>query len=1076
MKNKSLIILLMMLVACTMNVLADHTLALDLSNVKKNNATYDAATQVATFTTSWGGVYWDAPALVQTYTKATLVVDAANTDMDINITVRYTAVGESSTTDVNAKIAQGGTTASVDIPATGTINSIRVANRGKAGNVKIVSVTLSGLSETYPLSLTTLGAGWTSSYDSETKTVTFGPESTDVEVGTWKARGWSINSNGLNDYKTVVVEFEPTDFDVILDMQYTNTSSVADQHIRSTVGAGSRRVSVNMPADVASIENIMLKNSTNPTHAKTQTVVLRDAYLSSKKIAYFDMTKATNSWDGTKSSYNAATSTITWTSPTRHGWWLGSADYNSFKTIVLEFQPAPVAITAYLSYKQTSETNGPDVAYTVPAGVTRLTLSVPTTIYQINAVMLNPASACSLVLTDAYATMQEYETTKSITLSETETVCADAWASPGLSLSKGDLALAAAGDVLAVSVIAKSENTSYSRCVALQTGSYTSFEGLANYPVGDLNPSAETPVRATFVLTEAMLATINGQTEGVNSGLIVKGSGFTFNKVELVHNIYKIKGQPATTLWSGNEVICWTSGPSNNSVSLPASAFALIEEGMTLRMNFRDLKLGAQGRIVKGNWQSFTGMDKTYETLKKNWGNYYEYPLSAAMVAELQASGLIVSGIGYTLTSIDIIDPECAYDVTATFDSNDIKAWEPGESTPNLSITLTNNETMSITVPVSIAMMTDMFTDYNTYAQNVTLAAGESRTVDVEFGDLTPGFYRMVANANGNKLCTYYIGYNPTAIVSPYDAQPDFRSFWDTWLDRLAAIPVDAELTLVDEYSTGARNVYEVRYQSVPETVGGEPVYIYGYYAEPKAAGTYPCLINFHGTDSGSGTPSIPGTDSNTGWCEFNFSARGQMLNRVKNATDAAKYIPAGKDSPDFYSYGLGSNDEHYYRYVYLDTRRAVDFVRTQAKVDKNNVFAVGGSQGGCLTYVCASLSDGLIRAIAPSITGHADFVHTMEIVTWPTNVFNDWINANYPENYEAGKAALLRHQSYFDTKNFAPYISCPVITNFSLQDNTDGPHLNIAPYNLVPVADKEYSINPFKDHATANDRGTTVL
>ena len=154
-----------------------------------------------------------------------------------------------------------------------------------------------------------------------------------------------------------------------------------------------------------------------------------------------------------------------------------------------------------------------------------------------------------------------------------------------------------------------------------------------------------------------------------------------------------------------------------------------------------------------------------------------------------------------------------------------------------------------------------------------------------------------------------------------------------------------------------------------------------------------------------------------------------------------------------------------------------MDFVRSKAKVNKENIFAAGGSQGGCLTYVCAALSNGYIRAIAPSITGHADFIHTMEIVGWPTNVFNNWINTNYPSDYETGKAVLLAHQSYFDTKNFAKWITCPVITNFSLQDNTDGPHLNIAPYNLLTqVTDKAYSINPFNGHAAASDWTTTYM
>ena len=95
-----------------------------------------------------------------------------------------------------------------------------------------------------------------------------------------------------------------------------------------------------------------------------------------------------------------------------------------------------------------------------------------------------------------------------------------------------------------------------------------------------------------------------------------------------------------------------------------------------------------------------------------------------------------------------------------------------------------------------------------------------------------------------------------------------------------------------------------------------------------------------------------------------------------------------------------------------------------------------------------------------------------MEIVGWPTNKFNIWINSNYPNNYEEGKAALLKHQSYFDTKNFSSRITCPVITNFSLQDNTDGPHLNISPYNLLTKVfkeDKQYIINQFLGHSSKN-------
>lgn len=1071
MKQKILLLLTVMLTAWSIDAKADHTLALDLSGASTNNVTYSTETNVATFTTSWGGVYWSATDAMRSFTTATLVVDAENTDMDIYITVRYTKVGESSTTDVNTVISQGSTTASVEIPAEGTLNSIRVANRGKAGNVKLVSVTLSGLRDTYPLSLTTLGAGSnTATYNKDTKTISFAGD------GSNQYRGWSIDNSYLNDYKTVVVEFaEALSFDVEFKMNYKNGSNVS-KSVSKTVKQYNKRASLSIPAtDINSITNIIFKTTDSTPH----TLTIKKAYLTTDELAYFDIAAATNTWSGTKSSYDASTQTITWTDVTRHGWWIGSADYNSYKSVVVEFVPAPVAMTGYLSYYATEADYNADpkvVTYTdvhIPAGSTMVALPIPTTIYRMTAVMLAPVSACSLKLTDAYATSKEYENSKTITLSTTETVCGDSWTSGYLLLTKEQLGLAQAGDQIAVNVTAIS-STDATPVVALQTGSFGNFSPA----VSNFSLSGKTaPVTATFTLTDAMIATINGETENVNSGLVVKGSGFTFNKVSLIHNIYKIKGQPATNLWSGEEVITWNA-PSNY-VTLPASSFALAKKDMKLRMSFKDLKLSAQGRISSSAWEAIPDAD-SYETLKSNWGNYYEFIITDDMLAELQTNGMHVTGVGYTLTSVDLIDTDCEYDIETSFDTSDIIAWETTDGTPNLSVTITNNEEYEITVPINIALMTDMFVDYNTYAANVTLAAGETKVTDVNFSDLTPGFYRMAANVAGNQLCTYYIGYNPTAIVSPDDSQPDFWEFWDTWKARLAAIDIDATLTLLDGQEGDARNIYEVKYKSVPETVGGEPVYIYGYYAEPKAEGTYPCIIHFHGTDK-SGVLTKPSA-TETGWCEFRFSARGQTLDKAKNGSEKYRTDPAKEESVDFYAYRLGDNDEHYYRYVYLDTRRAVDFVCSQAKVNKNNIFAVGGSQGGCLTYVCAGLDD-RIRAIAPSITGHADFPHTMEIVGWPTNVFNNWINAKVADgtysDYETGKAALLRHQSYFDTKNFASRITCPVITNFSLQDNTDGPHLNIAPYNLlvnVAADDKEYSINQFKGHSAKDGWSTDYM
>ena len=80
----------------------------------------------------------------------------------------------------------------------------------------------------------------------------------------------------------------------------------------------------------------------------------------------------------------------------------------------------------------------------------------------------------------------------------------------------------------------------------------------------------------------------------------------------------------------------------------------------------------------------------------------------------------------------------------------------------------------------------------------------------------------------------------------------------------------------------------------------------------------------------------------------------------------------------DYYAYEFGDTASHYYRGAYIDCVRAIDFLMTREKVSTKNIFAAGGSQGGSFTYAAAALGQGRIRAAAPSITGHADFVDDM--------------------------------------------------------------------------------------------------
>ena len=68
------------------------------------------------------------------------------------------------------------------------------------------------------------------------------------------------------------------------------------------------------------------------------------------------------------------------------------------------------------------------------------------------------------------------------------------------------------------------------------------------------------------------------------------------------------------------------------------------------------------------------------------------------------------------------------------------------------------------------------------------------------------------------------------------------------------------------------------------------------------------------------------------------------------------------------------------------------------------------------------------------------------------------------------GREELFRTLSYFDVKNFAPRITCPVIMAFGLQDPTCPPHTNFSIYNNLGTKDKCFVCVPTCGHAMWNE------
>ena len=315
--------------------------------------------------------------------------------------------------------------------------------------------------------------------------------------------------------------------------------------------------------------------------------------------------------------------------------------------------------------------------------------------------------------------------------------------------------------------------------------------------------------------------------------------------------------------------------------------------------------------------------------------------------------------------------------------------------------------------------------------QNVKVAKGGSS--EVVFGVELPeaGFYRCLVIADGiDTLKRFNIGFNPEQIVSPVDSQPDFDQFWQTARAELDATPPQYQLIHMPEASSAARKIYLVKMRSL----GGEM--IQGYYAQPTKPGKHPAIISYMGYGSRAWNYN---PDANPDYAEFVLSVRGQALNRPGN-----KY-------GDWITYGLDDKNNYYYRGAFMDLVRAVDFIASRPEVDTRFIFACEGSQGGAFTMVAAAL-DGRITAAAPDVPFLSDYRDYFSIVHWPAEPI-----VRKQKELGISDDDMYRTLSYFDVKNFAAKISCPLIMGFGLQDPTCPPHTNFSGYNLVTTPKKYY-------------------
>ena len=304
-----------------------------------------------------------------------------------------------------------------------------------------------------------------------------------------------------------------------------------------------------------------------------------------------------------------------------------------------------------------------------------------------------------------------------------------------------------------------------------------------------------------------------------------------------------------------------------------------------------------------------------------------------------------------------------------------------------------------------------------------------------------PGFLRCIAFAivNGKSyrgLAT--AAFNPLQIVPAIPNPTDFMGFWDKAKADLTKIPMDARMTLMPERCTENVNVYHVNLQNFK--LGAR---LYGILCVPKKEGKYPAILQV----PGAGVRAYAGdiVNAEKGFITFQIGIHGIPVNMDPLVyTNLASGALSG-----YWNYNLDDKDRFYYKRVYLGCIRANDFLVSLPQYDGINLGVMGGSQGGALTIVTASL-DARVKYWAAYYPALSDLTGYLKgrAGGWP-HLF-DKNNVAFNNTKEKINTA-----GYYDVVNFARQLKVPGFYSMGFNDETCPPTSMYAAYNVI-TAPKE--------------------
>ena len=280
--------------------------------------------------------------------------------------------------------------------------------------------------------------------------------------------------------------------------------------------------------------------------------------------------------------------------------------------------------------------------------------------------------------------------------------------------------------------------------------------------------------------------------------------------------------------------------------------------------------------------------------------------------------------------------------------------------------------------------------------------------------------------------------------------EKDFDEFWNLTKNISKRESLNEEIHKIDGI-VNEINAFKVFYDGF----GGAR--ICGYYLLPKSKGPFPVLLWFHGYGDNKQNIMYYLKWVLLGYAVFAIDVRGQLGESIDN-----KIYPA-PSAVGFMTKGIFDKNDYYYRGVYMDCVRAIDFLEKQEIIDIKRLCITGCSQGGGLALAASALG----QRAKLTISEIPYLCHFRRAVEWTEEFKNitylEFINIikRYPER----KDEMFKTLSYFDNLNLCSWIKNRVIISCAMKDIVCPPSTIFAVHNTIN-SEKDIEIMEFYDHS----------